>query len=57
MTNRRKLTQDDDKVFEKHFCHQLEVKGKYRMHLDSDITIHKDLCLYLADLEEFLPDL
>lgn len=54
MANKHKLTQDHEKVFEKHFCHQLEIKGKYRMYLDSEITIHKDLCLYLADLEDFL---
>ena len=51
---KKKLTKDDEKAFEKHFCHQLEVKGKYRLHKDSELSINKDLCLYFPDLEEFL---
>lgn len=48
------LTNDDEKAFEKHFCHQLEVKGKYRLYKDTEISIDKDLCLFFTDLEEFL---
>jgi hypothetical protein len=48
------LTDDDEKAFEKHFCHQLEVKGKYRLYKDTEISINKELCLFFNDLEEFL---
>jgi len=51
---KKKLVKDDEKAFEKHFCHQLEVKGKYRLYKDSELSINKDLCLYFSDLEEFL---
>lgn len=54
MTAEQGLTKDDEKRFEKHFCHQLEVKGKYRLHKDTEININKELCLYFSDLEEFL---
>jgi type I restriction enzyme, R subunit len=54
MAKKRKITADNETVFEKHFCHQLEVHGKYRLVKDSEININKDLCLYLNDLEEFL---
>jgi type I restriction enzyme, R subunit len=54
MAKKRKITADNETVFEKHFCHQLEVHGKYRLKKDAEININKDLCLYLSDLEEFL---
>lgn len=54
MAKKQGLIVDDEEAFEKHFCHQLEVKGKYRLHKDSEINVDKGLCLYFADLEEFL---
>ena len=41
----------DEKAFENHFCHQLEV-AKYQKRDNSDV--HKDLCLNLKELIEFL---
>ena len=54
MSNKYGHTKDDETAFEDHFCLELEVKGKYRVHKDSEISIDKDLCLYFNDLEEFL---
>lgn len=44
----------DEKAFEKHFCHQLELKGDYKGHLDSEITVDKSLGLHFEMLEHFL---
>jgi len=44
----------DEKAFEKHFCHQLELKGDYKGYLDSEITVDKPLCLHFEMLELFL---
>jgi len=54
MAKKKDLLVDNETVFEKHFCHQLEVHGKYRLDKNKDVTINKSLCLYLNDLEEFL---
>lgn len=54
MANNNNLLLVNETEFEKHFCHQLEVYGKYRLAKDSDVTINKELCLYLNELEEFL---
>jgi len=54
MANENDLVRDNETEFEKHFCHQLEVHGKYRLDKNRDVTINKELCLYLHDLEEFL---
>lgn len=54
MATQRNITTDNESVFEDHFCHQLDVKGKYRVRWDSKITIDKELSLYFDDLEEFL---
>ena len=54
MAKKADLVKDDETVFEEHFCHKLEVNGKYRLDKNRDVTINKDLCLYLNDLEEFL---
>lgn len=44
----------DEQAFEKHFCHQLELKGDYKGHLDSEVTVDKTLCLHFEMLELFL---
>jgi type I restriction enzyme R subunit len=54
MVPRHDITTDNEKVFEDHFCHQLDVKGQYRVRWDSKIDIDKELCLYFNDFEEFL---
>ncbi|MFT6338431.1 MAG: type I restriction enzyme R subunit [Halioglobus sp.] len=54
MAKKTDLVVDNETEFEKHFCHQLEVHGKYRLDKNRDVTINKELCLYLNDLEEFL---
>lgn len=54
MAKKADLVKDDETEFEKHFCHQLEVHGKYRLDKNRDVKINKELCLYLNDLEEFL---
>lgn len=54
MAKKVDLVEDNETEFEKHFCHQLEVYGKYRLYKNRDVTINKELCLYLKDLEEFL---
>ena len=54
IAKKQRVIVDDEKGFEKHYCHQLEVKGKDRLHKDTEINIDKGLCLYFADLEEFL---
>jgi type I restriction enzyme R subunit len=46
----------NEKVFEEHFCHQLEVCGHYKGYIDSKITVDKDLCLHFDDLERFWSD-
>ena len=48
------MPKPDEKLFEKHFCHQLEVKGKFKGYIDSKITVDKNLCLHLELLEDFL---
>ncbi|MCB9190295.1 MAG: type I restriction endonuclease subunit R [Flavobacteriales bacterium] len=48
------LTPDNEKVFEEHFCNQLDVKGGYRVRFESRIDTNKELCIYFEDLEEFL---
>ena len=54
MAKKKDIVKDNETEFEKHFCHQLEVYGKYRLDKNSDVAINKELCLYLNDLEEFL---
>ncbi len=41
----------DEKAFESHFCHQLELGG-YRKHKHGEVD--RDLCLHIGELEEFL---
>jgi type I restriction enzyme, R subunit len=45
---------DWEKQLEKDFCHQLDLKGGYRIFKDSDISVDKDLCIHWEMLEEFL---
>ncbi|MBO3096818.1 DEAD/DEAH box helicase family protein [Gelidibacter pelagius] len=54
MAKKKDLVIDNETEFEKHFCHQLEVFGKYRLDKNRDVFINKELCLYPNDLEEFL---
>ena len=54
MAKKKNIIKDNETEFEKHFCHQLEVHGKYRLDKNKDVAINKELCLYLNDLEEFL---
>ena len=49
MAKKADLVEDNETEFEKHFCHQLEVFGKYRLDKNRDVTINKELCLYLND--------
>lgn len=48
------MPKPDEKAFEKHFCHQLELKGNFKGYVDSQITLDKNLCLHLELLEDFL---
>jgi type I restriction enzyme R subunit len=54
MAKKADLVQDNETIFEEWFCNQLEIHGKYRLYKNRDVTINKELCLYLNDLEEFL---
>lgn len=45
---------DWEKKLEKHFCHKLDINGKYKIYLDSEITVDKQLCLHWEMLEDFL---
>jgi len=42
----------DERAFESHFCHQLEV-GKYTKHASNTVD-YKHLCLHMGELEAFL---
>jgi len=54
MAKKKDLVVDNETEFEKHFCHQLEVFGRYRLDKNRDVAINKELCLYFNDLKEFL---
>lgn len=54
MTKHQDHTQDNETVFERHFCEQLNLDNRYRLKKDAEITIDKDVCIYFDDLEEFL---
>ncbi|TLS77947.1 type I restriction endonuclease subunit R [Mariprofundus erugo] len=41
----------DEKAFESHFCHQLEIAG-YKQHKHGEVD--RELCLHIGELEEFL---
>lgn len=45
---------DWEKKLEKHFCHKLDINGKYKLYLDSEISVDKELCLHWEMLEDFL---
>jgi type I restriction enzyme R subunit len=42
--------------FENHFCHQLDVKWKYKISRDSEITVDKENCIRWDRLEQFWND-
>lgn len=45
-----------EKIFEDHFCHQLDTKWGYRIFRDSEITVDKDNCIHWDRLEQFWED-
>jgi type I restriction enzyme R subunit len=48
------MPKPNEKNFELHFCHQLELKGNFKGFLDSQITIDKSLSLHFELFEDFL---
>ena len=54
MPKRKRKKIDNETVFEDHFCHQLDVVGKYRVRSGSKINIDKAVCIFFDDLEDFL---
>jgi type I restriction enzyme R subunit len=47
---------DWERIFEDHFCHQLDTKWGYRIFRDSEITVDKDNCIHWDRLEQFWED-
>jgi type I restriction enzyme, R subunit len=47
---------DYERIFEDHFCHQLNTKWKYRIYRDSEITVDKENCIHWDRLEQFWED-
>lgn len=47
---------DWEKIFEDHFCHQLDVKWDYTIFRDSEITVDKENCINWQRLEQFWND-
>lgn len=47
---------DWERKFEDHFCHQLDIKGGYTIHRDSEITVDRDNCIHWDKLEHFWND-
>jgi type I restriction enzyme R subunit len=48
-----KLRKDWERIFEDHFCHQLDTKWGYRIFRDSEITVDKENCIHWDRLEQF----
>lgn len=44
---------DWERIFEDHFCHQLDTKWGYRVFRDSEISADKDNCIHWDRLEQF----
>ena len=47
---------DWERIFEDHFCHQLDTKWGYRIFRDSKITVDKENCIHWDRLEQFWED-
>jgi type I restriction enzyme R subunit len=47
---------DWERIFEDHFCHQLDTKWGYRIFRDSEITVDKVNCIHWDRLEQFWED-
>lgn len=47
---------DWERIFEDHFCHQLETKWGYRIYRVSEITADKENCIHWDRLEQFWED-
>ncbi len=47
---------DWERIFEDHFCHQLDTKWGYRIFRDSEITVDKENCIHWDRLEQFWED-
>jgi type I restriction enzyme R subunit len=47
---------DWERIFEDHFCHQLDTKWGYRIFRDSEITVDKINCIHWDRLEQFWED-
>ncbi len=52
----RQQRKDWEKIFEDHFCHQLDTKWEYRIFRDSEITVDKENCIHWDRLEQFWED-
>lgn len=52
----RQQRRDWERIFEDHFCHQLDVKCGYRIYRDSEITVDKHNCIHWDRLEQFWED-
>lgn len=44
---------DWEKIFEDHFCHELDLKWDYKIDRDSEITVDKENCIHWDRLEHF----
>jgi len=47
---------DWERIFEDHFCHQLDTKWGYRIYRDSEITADKENCIHWDRIEQFWED-
>ena len=47
---------DWERIFEDHFCHQLDTKWHYRIFRDSEITVDKENCIHWDRIEQFWED-
>ena len=52
----KKQRKDWERIFEDHFCHQLDTKWGYRISRDSEITVDKENCIHWDRLEQFWED-
>ena len=52
----RQPRRDWEKEFENHFCHKLDIKWKYHIYRDSEITVDKENCIHWDQLEQFWQD-
>lgn len=48
-----KQRKDWERIFEDHFCHQLDTQWGYRIFRDSEITVDKVNCIHWDRLEQF----